>query len=172
LSEKNKLIKLRPHHVEQLIFEPYFTIEWIKTGKIEEKHDEDITPEEIKKMMTRLGENNPLRNIIAAISKWWRPRGKEYYKNFLRLHGELINNPQILIVPGLDNFCEKCGWKECPFCKEPESDERISNLGLRIGKKYSMKEILQKLGADKKSSKKYFSYADKFKKLLKTQFAL
>jgi hypothetical protein len=164
---EKEIIELRPHHVEQLRFEPLLVSEWIRAGKYTEK-TEEVAKEELENLIAKLDENEPLekimKKILTKISEGYE--GTEFGENMKRLHTELIENPKILIVPGIDDICKACAMRKMPFCKN-ESDWKIVRYGLKIGEIYSMQEILQKLGLSEEVIKEYFNSANELKKLLK-----
>lgn len=166
---KKEIVKLRPHHVEQLIFEPLIVLEWLRAGKYPGTAEE-VTREELEELIAKLDKNDPLEKIMKEVLTKIPVgyKGTEFRENLKKLHAKLIKNPRILIVSGIDDICKSCGMRKIPFCQKNEGDQRIARYGLKIGGIYSMQEILQKLSVEKKQIKKYFSWKNKLQKLLKT----
>jgi len=66
------------------------------------------------------------------------------------------------IVEGIDDLCENCPQRRAK-CEElrPEGDLWfLKNLKLRVGQRYSVEELLKKLGVSKKLRKIYLNPAN------------
>ena len=126
-------IRLRPHHLDLLRV-------WVRMGN-------------------PMGNPRPLKFPDGIVS----PSRERFLQTQSNLFAVNCRQGAVVeIVEGIDDLCENCPQRRAK-CEElrPEGDLWfLKNLKLRVGQRYSVEELLKKLGVSKKLRKIYLNPAN------------